>query len=118
MKDDIDVRFNCSHQGIYKIRQKMEETEEEFILQTIGPFCDEVYEKRISKKELTEAIWLYREVQSLKEMGVDPYSFMSKVQTTSDIARKAYEEGCEKGRQEMKERIINTMKNFGGGSDE
>ena len=102
----------------YKIRQKMEETEEEFIFQTISPFCYEVYEKRISKKELTEAIWLYREVQLLKEMGVDPYSFMSKVQTTSDIARKAYEEGCEKGRQEMKERIINTMKNFGGGSDE
>ena len=102
----------------YKIRQKMEETEEEFIFQTISPFCYEVYEKRISKKELTEAIWLYREVQLLKEMGIDPYEFMGKVQTTSDIARKAYEEGCEKGRQEMKERIINTMKNFGGGSDE
>ena len=118
MKDDIDVKFNCFYQGVYKIRQKMEETEEEFILQTIGPFCDEVYEKRISKKELTEAIWLYREVQSLEEMGIDPYGFMGKVQTTSDIARKAYEEGCEKGSQEMKERIINTMKNFGGGSDE
>ncbi len=103
----------------YKIRQKMEETEEEFILQTIGPFCDGVYEKRISKKELTEAICLYREVQSLKEMGVDPYSFMSKVQTTSDIARKAYEEGREAGKSEMKERIINTMENLvGGESDE
>lgn len=98
----------------------MEETEEEFIFQTVSPFCDEVYEKHISKKELTEAILLYREVQSLEEMGIDPYtySFISKVQTTSDIARKAYEEGREKGRQEMKERIINTMKNFGGGSDE
>ena len=102
----------------YKIHQKMVQTEEEFIFQTISPFCDEVYEKHISKKELTEAILLYREVKSLEEMGIDPYGFMGKVQTTSDIARKAYEEGCEKGRQEMKERIINTMKNFGGGSDE
>ena len=102
----------------YKIHQKMVQTEEEFIFQTISPFCDDVYEKHISKKELTEAIWLYREVQSLKEMGVDPYGFMGKVQTTSDIARKAYEEGREAGKAEMKERIINTMENFGGGSDE
>ena len=102
----------------YKIRQKIEETEEEFIFQTISPFCDDVYEKHISKKELTEAIWLYREVQLLKEMGVDPYSFMGNVQTNSDIAKKAYEEGREAGKAEMKERIINTMENFGGGSGE
>ena len=102
----------------YKIHQKMVQTEEEFIFQTISPFCDEVYEKHISKKELTEAIWLYREVQLLKEMGVDPYSFMGKVQTNSDIAKKAYEEGREAGKAEMKERIINTMENFGGGSGE
>ena len=52
-------------------------------------------------------------------MGIDPYGFMGKVQTTSDIARKAYEEGCEKGRQEMKERIANTMESLvGGESDE
>ena len=101
-----------------KISQKMEETEEEFILQSISPFCDEVYEKHISKKELTEAILLYREVKSLEEMGIDPYVLMGIVQTTSDIARKAYEEGYEAGKAEMKERIINTMENFGGGSDE
>ena len=52
-------------------------------------------------------------------MGIDPYGFMGKVQTTSDIARKAYEEGYEKGRQEMKERIVNTMESLvGGESDE
>lgn len=52
-------------------------------------------------------------------MGVDPYGFIGKVQTTSDIARKAYEKGREKGRQEMKERIANTMEGLvGGGSDE
>ena len=102
----------------YKIRQKIEETEEEFIFQTISPFCDEVYERHISKKELTEAILLYREVQSLEEMGIDPCGFMGKVQTNSDIAKKAYEEGREAGKAEMKERIINTMENFGGGSDE
>lgn len=103
----------------YKIHQKMVQTEEEFIFQTISPFCDDVYEKHISKKELTEAILLYREVKSLEEMGIDPYGFMGKVQTTSDIARKAYEEGCEKGRQEMKERIVNTMESLvGGESDE
>ena len=102
----------------YKIHQKMVQTEEEFIFQTISPFCDDVYEKHISKKELTEAILLYREVKSLEEMGIDPYGFMVTFQTTSDIARKAYEEGCEAGKAEMKERIINTMENFGGGSDE
>ena len=102
----------------YKIHQKMVQTEEEFIFQTISPFCDEVYEKHISKKELTEAMLLYREVKSLEEMGIDPYSFMSKVQANSDIARKAYEEGREAGKAEMKERIINTMENFGGGSGE
>ena len=73
----------------YKIHQKMVQTEEEFIFQTISPFCDEVYEKHISKKELTKAILLYREVKSLEEMGIDPYGFIGKVQTTSDIARKA-----------------------------
>ena len=54
----------------YKIRQQMEETKEEFIFQTVSPFCDEVYEKHISKKELTEAILLYREVQSLEGMTI------------------------------------------------
>ena len=103
----------------YKIRQEMTQTEEEFIFRTCGPFCDGVYERHISKKKLTEAILLYREVESLKEMGVDPYGFIGKVQTTSDIARKAYEKGREKGRQEMKERIANTMEGLvGGGSDE
>ena len=103
----------------YKIHQKMVQTEEEFIFQTISPFCDDVYEKHISKKELTEAILLYREVKSLEEMGIDPYGFMGKVQTTSDIARKAYEEGREAGKAEMKERIANTMKSLvGGESDE
>ena len=102
----------------YKIHQKMVQTEEEFIFRTISPFCDEAYEKHISKKELTEAILLYREVKSLEEMGIDHYGFMCKVKTTSDIARKAYEEGREAGKAEMKERIINTMENFGGGSDE
>ena len=103
----------------YKIHQKIVQTESEFIFQTISPFCDEVYEKHISKKELTEAILLYREVKSLEEMCIDPYVLMGIVQTTSDIARKAYEEGYEKGRQEMKERIINTMESLvGGGSDE
>ena len=103
----------------YEIHQKIVQTEEEFIFQTISPFCDEVYEKHISKKELTEAILLYREVQSLKEMDIDHYWFMGKVHTTSDIARKAYEEGCEKGRQEMKERIANTIESLvRGESDE
>lgn len=103
----------------YKIRQQMEETEEEFIFQTVSPFCDEVYEKHISKKELTEAILLYREVQSFKEMGIDSYSFIGKVQTTSDIARKAYEKGREAGKAEMKERIANTMESLvRGESDE
>ena len=103
----------------YKIRQQMEETEEEFIFQTVSPFCDEVYEKHISKKELTEAILLYREVQSFKEMGIDSYSFMGKVQTNPYMIRQAYEKGREAGKAEMKERISNTMESLvGGESDE
>lgn len=134
MNDNINIKFSASHPTVnaddkkisesifdesYEINQKMIQTEEEFIFQTISPFCDRVYEARISKKELTEAIWLYLEVQSLKEMGIDPYGFMGKVQTNSDIARKAYGEGREAGKAEMKERIINAMENLvGGGSDE
>jgi cell shape-determining protein MreC len=48
---------------IAKIVQKVIETEEEFIFQTISPFCEEMTEKKISKKELINALVYYRELE-------------------------------------------------------
>ena len=58
-----------------KIVQQFVETEEEFIFQTISPFCERVTEKKISKKELINALVGYRaleeENQRLKDKLYD-----------------------------------------------
>ena len=47
----------------YEIKTKIDETEEEFIYQTIFPFCEDVLEKRLSKEELKKILLMG---QSLK----------------------------------------------------
>lgn len=119
---------------VHTIYHEMEENEDEFIFQSIGPFCNQVCRKHVSKKELIEALTLYREVQSLENMGmnrydfianicngsgIDRHDFIAKIHNSSDIARKAYEKGREAGKAEIKERIINAMENsVGGETDE
>ena len=46
---------------VAKFIQQFSEDEENFIFTTIEPFCEEVYERKINKRELAEAITNYRE---------------------------------------------------------
>ncbi len=41
---------------ITKIETTVREDEENFIFETIGPYCDEVAQRKISKKDLKDAI--------------------------------------------------------------
>lgn len=41
---------------ITKIETKAREDEENFIFETIGPYCNEVAKRKISKKDLKDAI--------------------------------------------------------------
>lgn len=41
---------------IYEVRLKVEETVDDFIFQTIQPFCESIVKRRISKKELEDML--------------------------------------------------------------
>lgn len=43
---------------IYQVAMEFQETEEDFIFQTIRPYCENVLEGKISKKEFTELLLL------------------------------------------------------------
>lgn len=47
---------------IYKIVMEAMETEEDFIFKIIQPFCEQVIERKISKKELIDALTRQRDV--------------------------------------------------------
>ena len=52
---------------IEKMTHKMIETEEEFIFQSIAPYCDNFTERRITKEELVNALVRYRELEEENE---------------------------------------------------
>ena len=43
---------------IYQVAMEFQETEEDFIFQTIEPYCENILERKVSKKELTELLLL------------------------------------------------------------
>lgn len=43
---------------IYQVAMEFQETEEDFIFQNIRPYCENILEGKISKKELTELLLL------------------------------------------------------------
>ena len=43
---------------IYQVAMEFQETEEDFIFQTIEPYCENILERKISKEELTELLLL------------------------------------------------------------
>ena len=48
---------------IHKIVMEAMETEEDFIFKIIQPFCEQIIERKISKKELVDALKKQREVR-------------------------------------------------------
>ena len=50
-----------------QITKKMIETEEEFIYQSVLPFCEEITETRLSKKDLIDALVRYKELVAHNE---------------------------------------------------
>lgn len=45
-----------SFEFIEKIKEQIEESEEEFIYKSIAPYCETIVEKRLSKKELEKIL--------------------------------------------------------------
>lgn len=43
---------------IYQVAMEFQETEEDFIFQNIRPYCENILERKVSKKELTELLLL------------------------------------------------------------
>lgn len=43
---------------IYQVAIEFQETEEDFIFQNIRPYCENILERKVSKKELTELLLL------------------------------------------------------------
>ena len=53
---DINDLQNDITELSYKISQTVKETEEEFIFQTIQPYCENILERKINKKDLTNLL--------------------------------------------------------------
>ena len=51
-----------------KIIKSAVEAEEEFIFQTIYPYCEQITQQRISKQDLTNALVHYRALERENEM--------------------------------------------------
>ena len=54
---------------MYKITTEAQETMEDFIFTTIQPFCEDVVQRKISKKELISALSLYEHARQI--IGVE-----------------------------------------------
>lgn len=54
---------------IGKIVTTYEETMDEFIFTTIQPFCEDVMQRKISKKDLISALLLYEKAKQILEKG-------------------------------------------------
>ena len=48
-----------------KIATQVEETQEEFIFETVKPYCENIVQMKISKKDLTEALLLWKEAKKI-----------------------------------------------------
>lgn len=66
MDDEIKLAFKTakidpleSMDLTYKIRRQVREDEDNFIFETIEPYCSNIAQQKISKKDLNEAIQLW-----------------------------------------------------------
>ena len=50
---------------MYKISTEVQETMEDFIFTTIQPFCEDVIQRKISKRELISALLLYEKAKQI-----------------------------------------------------
>jgi len=76
---------------IYKITKEVTETEEDFIFTTINPWCEDVMQRKISKRDLERALALYfnggtildkirAEIEQITDtMGVSYNQYVSKI---------------------------------------
>jgi len=49
----------------YEIRRRVREDEDNFIFETIEPYCSKIAQQKISKKDLNEAILLWKEAKRI-----------------------------------------------------
>lgn len=49
----------------YEIRRRVREDEDNFIFETIEPYCSNIAQQKISKKDLDEAIQLWKEAKRI-----------------------------------------------------
>lgn len=49
--------------SLYEIETRVQEDSENFIFETISPFCEQVLQRKISKKELEQALLLWAEAK-------------------------------------------------------
>lgn len=50
---------------MYKISTEVTESQEEFIFETVRPYCENIVQMKISKKDLTEALLLWKEAKKI-----------------------------------------------------
>lgn len=103
--NDLDKIFNSNCMLSAKVA--VAETEDEFIFTTITPFLDSLYERRVSKKELVEAVSYIRmrDIAS-KIYGVAlPAGDYNSARAISDACERAYNSGFEAGVEKEREKL-------------
>ena len=67
-KNDLGVENDLVSSIVEKISEKVTETHEEFIFETIRPYCEDVVQMKISKRDLEQALLKY---YGKNNLGVD-----------------------------------------------
>ena len=65
-----------------ELKMKVVETEEEFIFETIIPFCESITQMKLSKQDITDALLKYQKLQAENEAlkaRIDKINKMSKL---------------------------------------
>ena len=73
-KNDLGVENDSVSSIVEKISEKVTETREEFIFETIRPYCENVVQMKISKRDLEQALLKY---YGKNDLGVDCISRIS-----------------------------------------
>lgn len=75
MDDEIKNEFKPTKIDIskdidftYEIRRRVREDEDNFIFETIEPYCSNIAQQKISKKDLNEAIQLWMAAKRIMHM--------------------------------------------------
>lgn len=92
-----------------KIVTTVQETEEEFIFQTLSNFSLNTANIKVDKDELVKAIYLIR---MLKETGMDIHDCYASLSRKKELLNQAYQRGLQDGERRERVKIMDVLDEY------